>query len=116
MHRVWVLDLDVTPGKRHLIPHRRIYVDEDTWAPLLGDDYDSNGNLWKVTVGLSYVNPYIPATTTGSQVTYELKGAGYCAATIVSSDHPSERPLVSLPTERPLSFWQPATLAAEAVR
>ena len=116
LHRVWVVDLDLAPGKHHLIPHRRIYVDEDTWAPLLGDDYDARGTLWKVAEGLTYMNPFIPTAVLNSQVTYETRGAGYCAATMVTTDHPREFPLLPIRPPYSASYWQPATLAAESAR
>ena len=33
LHRVWTIDLMLAPGKRHSLPHRRVYLDEDTWGP-----------------------------------------------------------------------------------
>src|SRR5262249_21080387 len=31
LHRVWVVDAVLAPGRRHVAPHRRLYLDEDTW-------------------------------------------------------------------------------------
>lgn len=49
LHRVWVLEGKLKPGYRHLMPHRVVYVDEDSWAAALGDHYDSKGELWRVS-------------------------------------------------------------------
>lgn len=116
LHRVWIVDLDLAPGKRHLIPHRRIYVDEDTWTPFVGDDYDAQGKLWKVSYAFDYVAPFIPTAAVNSQVTYDVKSGGYCAANMVVSDRPAQRPLLPVAVHKSPSFWSPATLAAEAVR
>lgn len=61
MHRVWVVEATVKPGTRHLAPKRTFYLDEDSWAPLVADDYDAQGKLWKVREGF-----VIPVYETGS--------------------------------------------------
>ncbi len=47
-HRVWVVELDLKEGARHIYSKRRYYVDEDTWVALTGETYDGRGNLWRV--------------------------------------------------------------------
>nr|WP_316644662.1 DUF1329 domain-containing protein [uncultured Roseateles sp.] len=61
LHRVWVVEATVKPGVRHLAPKRTFYVDEDSWNPLLADDYDGQGKLWKLREGFS-----IPVFETGA--------------------------------------------------
>ena len=61
MHRVWVVEATVKAGMRHLAPKRTFYLDEDSWAPLVADDYDAQGKLWKVREGF-----VIPVYETGS--------------------------------------------------
>jgi len=56
------------PGKRHVIPHRRFYIDEDTWSILLGDGWDANGKLWKHYYGLPLLAPDIPGLITMAHV------------------------------------------------
>ena len=48
MHRVWVIQGTVKSGARHSMPKKTLYLDEDTWFALAGEDYDSQGKLWKV--------------------------------------------------------------------
>lgn len=48
LHRVWVLEANLKQGYRHLYPKRIIYIDEDSWIPLMGDNYDARGQLWRV--------------------------------------------------------------------
>ena len=61
MHRVWVVEATVKAGMRHLAPKRTFYLDEDSWAPLVADDYDGQGKLWKVREGYA-----IPVYETGA--------------------------------------------------
>src|SRR5258707_13952607 len=57
LHRVWVVDGTLKPGKRHVIPHRRFYLDEDTWSILLADGWDANGKVWKHYYGFAFLAP-----------------------------------------------------------
>ncbi|MGH8354142.1 MAG: DUF1329 domain-containing protein [Pseudomonas sp.] len=47
LHRVWVLEANLKPGKRHVYGKRMFYLDEDSWAAVLGDNYDNKGQLWR---------------------------------------------------------------------
>ena len=47
LHRVWVIEATLRPGKHHRYPRRTFYLDEDTWQVSLEDDYDSDGQLWR---------------------------------------------------------------------
>lgn len=51
LHRVWVVEATVKQGVRHLSPKRTYYLDEDSWNPVLAEDYDGQGKLWKVREG-----------------------------------------------------------------
>jgi hypothetical protein len=61
LHRVWHIEGTVKDGVRHSAPKKTIYLDEDTWGALVGDDYDVQGKLWKhKEVGIM---PYWEAST-----------------------------------------------------
>jgi hypothetical protein len=47
-HRVWIVEGTLKAGSRHLYSKRRYYIDEDTWNALAGDNYDGQGELWRV--------------------------------------------------------------------
>jgi hypothetical protein len=47
-HRVWVVEATVKEGARHIYPHRTYYLDEDTWDPVVIDDYDVAGKPAKL--------------------------------------------------------------------
>ncbi|MEO8296970.1 MAG: DUF1329 domain-containing protein [Burkholderiales bacterium] len=61
LHRVWVIEASVKAGMRHSAPKRTIYLDEDSWAPLVMDDFDGQGKLAKLREGF-----LIPVYETGS--------------------------------------------------
>jgi hypothetical protein len=61
LHRVWVVEASAKQGVRHIAPKRTFYMDEDSWAIVLGEDYDAQGKLWKVREGF-----VIPVFETGS--------------------------------------------------
>lgn len=46
-HRVWVVEARVKAGLRHQMPHRTLYLDEDSWQVLVVDHYDSADQLWR---------------------------------------------------------------------
>ncbi|MFD2272741.1 DUF1329 domain-containing protein [Undibacterium arcticum] len=48
LHRVWVLEGALKEGYRHLYAKRVMYLDEDTWHPVISDNYDARGQLWRV--------------------------------------------------------------------
>jgi len=69
-HRVWVVEATLRPGARHVYSKRRYYLDEDSWNILLGELYDSRGELWRNYQ--SHAMPYYD-----KQFTYEALAAAY---------------------------------------
>lgn len=55
LHRVWVVEGTLKPGKRHLYSKRTYYLDEDCWVAALSDEYDGRGQLYRV--GMTYITP-----------------------------------------------------------
>lgn len=47
LHRVWVIEARLRPGKRHRYPRRTFYLDEDTWQVSMEEVYDRDGQLWR---------------------------------------------------------------------
>lgn len=60
LHRVWEVEATVASGKRHAVPKRRYYFDEDSRMILLMDGYDSEGKLWRTTQITPFVLPSTP--------------------------------------------------------
>jgi hypothetical protein len=78
LHRVWVVDAQLKPGKRHTSPKGRYYIDEDSWLAVLADRWDVNGNLWKTLFGLSVTYPEMELTDHITYGFYDLvTGAWY---------------------------------------
>jgi hypothetical protein len=77
LHRVWVVEGTLAPGKHHVAPRRRLYVDEDTWQVVYSDSWDEDGKLWKFGHATMYVMPDVPAVIIGTQFVYDLLLGGY---------------------------------------
>lgn len=60
LHRVWEVEATVASGKRHAVPKRKFYIDEDSWMVLLVDGYDSEGKLWRTSQVTPFVLPQVP--------------------------------------------------------
>jgi len=50
LHRVWVLEATLKPGKRHIYGKRILYLDEDTWGGIMADNFDKRGELYRLSV------------------------------------------------------------------
>ena len=49
LHRVWVVEAKLKPDTSHIYHRRTFYIDEDSWQVLAVDQYDSRGQLWRVS-------------------------------------------------------------------
>ncbi len=61
LHRVWVVDATLANGKRHTVPHRRFYQDEDTWTAVVIDSWDARGDFWRHHHSLPFIAYEVPA-------------------------------------------------------
>lgn len=79
LHRVWVVEATLKPGKRHINSRRTFYVDEDSWSILALDHYDGRGQLWRVSEAPS-INYYDQPTFWSTiEVHYDLQSGRYIA-------------------------------------
>jgi hypothetical protein len=60
LHRVWVVEATLKAGERHPASRSRFYIDEDSWYGVLGDRWDSKGQLWRTMWQLPMVAPEMP--------------------------------------------------------
>ncbi len=51
LHRVWQVEATLKEGTRHVYAKRTFFIDEDTWAAAVIDQYDGRDELWKVSEG-----------------------------------------------------------------
>ena len=114
LHRVWVVDATLHPGERHVVPHRRLYLDEDTWLAALQEEYDAEGNLWKV--GMNYVmnRPDLPGLIWIATVIYNLQQHGYVVTSNANPSLPAGTNKFNFITEPPADLFNPQTMAARA--
>lgn len=77
LHRVWVVEAALRTGISHIYARRVFYVDEDSWQILASEEYDAEGNLWRVSEAhnISYYSE--PAFWTTMEMTYDLKARRY---------------------------------------
>jgi hypothetical protein len=112
LHRVWVIDATLKPGKRHVVAHRRFYLDEDSWQILLTDGWDAKGDLWRMVYTLTELAPDVPALV-GNMAwgVYNLQTGGYYlnAATNGTSQF-------KVVKRRPETFFSPEELANLGLR
>lgn len=79
LRRVWVLEGDLKEGYRHVFGKRVMFIDEDTWHAVMGDYYDTRGQLWQH----AYINYYyafdLNAWHAGSSFYHDLNSGSYMA-------------------------------------
>jgi hypothetical protein len=112
LHRVWVVDGTLALGKHHLVPHRRLYLDEDSWFAVYSDQWDADGKLWKFSHGTMYLVADLPAVVLASEFIYDLQAGGYVFAFAFNN----ERDPFKLVPPHSAHDFAPETLATEGVR
>lgn len=79
LHRCWVVVGELRPDKRHIYGKRRLYLDEDSWAGVLADNYDGQGVLWR-TNARAMVNLYdLPGMGPRVELYHDLQKGAYAA-------------------------------------
>lgn len=112
LHRVWVVEGTLAPGQHHVVPRRRLYLDEDTWLALYSDSWNERGNLWKFGQATPYLMPDVPAVILGSQFVYDFDAGGYMFGFAFNNEPGQYR--VTAPHSP--SVLTPQWMAAHAVR
>jgi hypothetical protein len=110
LHRVWVVDGVLASGQHHLVPHRRLYLDEDSWFAVYADGWDAEGRLWKFSHGTMPLMPDLPAVVLGSQVTYDLQAGGYFVGFTFNEEPAGFKPTAP----HDASVFTPEALASQA--
>ncbi len=112
LHRVWVVGVTLKPGRRHIIPKRTFYVDEDTWAILASDVYDGHGNIYKasfqnMTQSYDMLSPYCYSYMQWNLLSGVSSHAYY---------HRKENGFMKATEEHPERWWSPDNLAGKGLR
>jgi len=112
LHRVWVVEATLAPGKRHVMPKRRFYLDEDSWQAFLSDGWDAGGQLWHVGHVIPVLAPEQPGAVVVTHVFYDLLKGGYAAINLSNEQQQQYRVVV----RRPEDYFSPAALVSEGIR
>lgn len=110
LHRVWVVEATLAPGKRHAVPKRRFYLDEDSWTLALMDGYDAEGKLWRTSQVLSFAAPSVPAVLQKPVVVFNLQAGTMSAVQALNEE------AFKITPRKPESFFTGDAVAADAAR
>lgn len=113
LHRVWEVEATLAEGKRHVVPKRKYYIDEDSWQIVLFDGWDAKGELWRTNYTLMLLAPDIPAVV-GNMLWggYDLQTGAYYL-NMASNELPVQyKPVATIPR----SFFSAEELANEGTR
>lgn len=77
LHRVLVVEAKRRIGISHIYDRRVFYVDEDSWQVLATEEYDEDGNLWRVSEAHNISFYSEPVFWTTLEMTYDLKAERY---------------------------------------
>jgi len=113
LHRVWEVEATLQAGKRHVVPKRKYYIDEDSWQILLVDGWDGKGDLWRISYTLTLTAPDLPALL-GNVMWggYDLQSGAYFL-NMASNELPTQYKTVP---PIPKSAFSPEALANEGTR
>ena len=77
LHRVWVLQATLKAKWRHVYSKRIFYIDEDSWQVLAADQYNKQGQLWRVSLSYPKFYPQMPGIFPVINVFHDLKSQKY---------------------------------------
>jgi hypothetical protein len=112
LHRVWVVEATLLPGKRHIYARRVFYVDEDSWIALASDEYDARGQLFRA--GFLYLSTLyeVPAPAVTVQSFHDFSSGSYSVLGLVGAHGVG----VSFLTPLSAQQWSADALAGDGVR
>ena len=91
LHRVWVVEATLKNGQRHVMPRSTYYLDEDTWAAVLGERYDARNQLAKVVWTSPVVLPDLPGVVTLTNGFYDLLSGAWFAGDLFAGKNEQYR-------------------------
>lgn len=110
LHRVWEVEATVAAGKRHAVPKRKFYVDEDTWLVVMVYGYDAQGTLWRTAQLPTFFVPTVPAVLNTPSITFNLQ------ANTMSTNNTLHGESYRVVPRKPETFFTGDAVAAEASR
>lgn len=112
LHRTWVVEAALKPGKRHVYNKRVFYIDEDSWVAVASDAYDARGQLFRSGYSHSSFSYDVQAMWNDTQVFVDFT-AGLYTVLGLTGEYQGIKYLAELPPE---TFWSPEQLAGTGVR
>ena len=88
LRRVWVVEGTLKSGERHIYGKRTYYQDEDSWFIVLGDLYDSRGELWRVREAFNGMASDAKVLLPLGEPVYDLQAGRYLALSFLSEENP----------------------------
>jgi hypothetical protein len=112
LHRVWVVEATLKPGKRHIYSKRVFYLDEDSWTALASDQYDASGKLYRASFAFQSYSYDVQAPFGDTFAIYDF-ASGVYNITGLFGPYKGVKYMQELPRE---TFWSPEALAGAGVR
>lgn len=112
-HRVHVVEGKLKPGARHIYTKRVFYLDEDSWNIVMADQYDSRGELWRVSMALLKNFYELPGTWTALDVFYDLQARRYHVQGLDTEERTTRVFTDEIPNER---YFRPQELRRRGTR
>ena len=84
LQRVWVIEANLKEGFRHLYKRRTLYIQEDSWLGVWGDNYDNRGQLWRIAMVNVRYAPDAQSFQRGVTVYHDLTSGAYEATYLVN--------------------------------
>jgi hypothetical protein len=112
-HRVWVVEANLKEGARHVYNKRRFFLDEDTWGIAVADQYDSAGDLWRVS--MAYLKNFyeVPVTWTTLDVFHDIKARRYHVQGLDNEERSTVDFSLELPSDQ---YFTPSALRRRGKR
>jgi hypothetical protein len=111
LHRVWVVEATLKPGKRHIYSRRTFYIDEDSWVALASDEYDARGQLYRAAFDHPTFSYDAQAVASGNHVVYDFISGSYNITGLSGHHGGLKYPAPLKPNE-----WSADALAGAGVR
>ncbi|MFD1625969.1 DUF1329 domain-containing protein [Azospirillum griseum] len=113
LHRVWVVDMKLKAGARHVVTQRRLYIDEDSSILSVTDQWSADGKLWKSLIGTMFYYPKDKVAMLGVRLAYDLQAGGYVAFTL--NNVAPGAVVFGEEAKKPASYFTPAAVSAEGL-
>jgi hypothetical protein len=112
LHRVWVVEATLKPGKRHIYAKRVFFLDEDTWTALASDQYDASGKLYRSSFAFQSYSYDVQAPFADTFAIYDFNSGAYNITGLFGPNQ-GLKYMTELPKE---SAWSSEGLAGAGLR